>query len=76
MNNSVLKRVILLLSIVLFIFSLSACETIKAAITFKWGKRTEYERHLEAKTPKRNIPQLIRRPMDNKQTINVGIIPS
>jgi hypothetical protein len=56
MNNHVLKRVILLLSIVLFIFSLSACETIKAAITFKWGKRTEYERHLEAKTPKKEYP--------------------
>ena len=69
MNKSVLKRVILLLSIVLFIFSLSACETIKAAITFKWGKRTEYERHLEAKTPKRNIPQLIRKPIVNEQTI-------
>ena len=69
MNNSVLKRVILILGIVLFIFSLSACETIKAAITFKWGKRTEYERHLEAKTPKRNIPQLIRKPIVNEQTI-------
>jgi hypothetical protein len=69
MNKSVLKRVILLLSIVLFIFSLSACETIKAAITFKWGKRTEYERHLEAKTPKRNIPQLIRKPIVNEQII-------
>ena len=69
MNKSVLKRVILLLSIVLFIFSLSACETIRAAITFKWGKRTEYERHLEAKTPKRNIPQLIRKPIVNEQTI-------
>jgi hypothetical protein len=69
MNKSVLKRVILLLSFVLFIFSLSACETIKAAITFKWGKRTEYERHLEAKTPKRNIPQLIRKPIVNEQTI-------
>jgi hypothetical protein len=69
MNNSVLKRVILILGIVLFIFSLSACETIKAAITFKWGKRTEYERHLEAKTPKRNIPQLIRKPIVNEQII-------
>ena len=69
MNKSVLKRVILLLSFVLFIFSLSACETIKAAITFKWGKRTEYERHLEAKTPKRNIPQLIRKPIVNEQII-------
>ena len=57
MNNSILKRVILFLSIVLFIFSLSACETIKAAVSFKWGKRTEYEHHLEAKKPKRNIPQ-------------------
>jgi hypothetical protein len=42
MNNTVLKRVIFLLSIVLFIFSLSACKTIKAAVSFKWGKRTEY----------------------------------
>ncbi len=49
MNNSVLKKVILLLSIVLFIFSLSACETIKAAVSFKWGKRTKCEHHLEAK---------------------------
>lgn len=37
---SVLKRVILLLSTVLFIFSLSECETIQAAVCFKWGKRT------------------------------------
>jgi len=53
MSNSVLKRIILLLSIVLFIFSLSACKTLKAAVSFKWGKRTKSEHHLEAKkTPK------------------------
>jgi hypothetical protein len=56
MNNSVLKKVILLLSIVLFIFSLSACETIKAAVSFKWGKRTEYEHHLEAKKAQKEYP--------------------
>jgi len=49
MNNSVLKKIILLLSIVLFIFSLSACKTLKAAISFKWGKGPECEHHLEAK---------------------------
>ena len=77
MNNSVLKRVILILGIVLFIFSLSACETTKAAISFKWGKRIEYKHYLEAKMPKRNIPQShIRWTMDNEQTINVGITPS
>jgi hypothetical protein len=77
MNNRVLKRVILLLSIVLFIFSLSACETMKAAISFKWGKRTEYEHYLEAKKPKRNIPQShIRSTMDNEQKINVSILSS
>ena len=77
MNNSVLKRVILILGIVLFIFSLSACETMKAAISFKWGKRTEYEHYLEAKKPKRNIPQShIPWTTDNEQTINVGMIPS
>jgi len=77
MNNSVLKRVILILGIVLFMFSLSACETMKAAISFKWGKRTEYEHYLEAKKPKRNIPQShMRCTMDNEQTIHVGITPS
>ena len=77
MNNSVLKRVILLLSIVLFIFSLSACETMKAAVSFKWGKRTECEHHLEAKKDPKGISlNLIYRPMDNEQTINVGLIPS
>jgi hypothetical protein len=77
MNNSVLKRVILILGIVLFIFSLSACETTKAMISFKWGKRTGYEHYLEAKKLKRNIPQSkIRWTMDNEQTINVGNITS
>ena len=77
MNNIVLKRVILILGIVLFIFSLSACETMKAAISFKWGKRTEYERSLEAKKPIRNIPQsYIRSSMDNGQKIDVSIISS
>jgi len=49
MNNRVLKNIIFLLTIVLFILSLSACKTMKAAVSFKWGKRTECERHLEAK---------------------------
>ena len=56
MNNTVLKRVIFLLSIVLFIFSLSACETIKAAVSFKWGKRTKCEHHLEAKKAQKEYP--------------------
>ena len=56
MNNSVLKRVIFLLSIVLFIFSLSACKTIKAAVSFKWGKRTKCEHHLEAKKSQKEYP--------------------
>ena len=77
MNNSILKRVILILGIVLFIFSLSACETMKAAISFKWGKRTDYVRSLEAKRPKRNIPQFyIHSTTDNEQEIDVSITPS
>lgn len=56
MNNSVLKKIILLLSIVLFIFSLSACKTLKAAVSFKWGKKTEYGRHLEAKKTQKEYP--------------------
>ena len=77
MNNSILKTVILILGIVLFIFSLSACETMKAAISFKWGKRTDYVRSLEAKRPKRNIPQsYIHSTMDNEQKIDAGITPS
>ena len=77
MNNSILKTVILILGIVLFIFSLSACETMKAAISFKWGKRTDYVRSLEAKRPKRNIPQFnIHSTMDNEQKIDAGITPS
>ena len=48
MSNSVLKKIIFLLTIVLFIFSLSGCETMKAAVSFKWGKRTEFEHHLVA----------------------------
>lgn len=77
MNSSLLKRVILILGIVLFIFSLSACETMKAAISFKWGKRTEYEHSLEAKKTKRSVPQSHIRPtMDNGQKIDVDIVPS
>ncbi len=31
---------------------------MKAAVSFKWGKRTECKRHLEAKkVQKKNIPQ-------------------
>jgi len=40
MNNNVFKRVIFLLLIVLFTFSLSACKTMKAAVSFKWGQWT------------------------------------
>jgi hypothetical protein len=47
---------LLLLSIVLFIFSLSACETIKAGVSFKWGKRTKCEHHLEAKKAQKEYP--------------------
>ena len=56
MNISVLKNIILLLSIVLFIFSLSACKTLKAAVSFKWGKRTECEYLLEAKKAQKEYP--------------------
>jgi hypothetical protein len=72
MNNRVLKRVILLLSIVFFIFSLNACETMKAAITLKWGKRTEYERHFEAKTPKKEYPSTYTKAHGIEQTKNVA----
>jgi hypothetical protein len=57
MNTWVFKKVIFLLPIVLFIFSLSGCKTIKAAVSFQWGKRIESEHHLEAKKPKENITQ-------------------
>ena len=56
MNNRVLKRVILLLGIVLFIFFLSACKTIKTTVSFKWGKRTESEHYLEAKKALKEYP--------------------
>jgi hypothetical protein len=49
MNNSIIKKIMLILSIVLFIFSLVSCKTLKAAVSFKWGKRTESEHYLEAK---------------------------
>jgi hypothetical protein len=45
----VLKNVIYLLAIVFFVFSLSACKTMKAGVSFKWGKTIECEHHLEAK---------------------------
>jgi hypothetical protein len=38
MNYGVLKRVLFLLAIVLLLFSFSACKTIKAAVSFKWGR--------------------------------------
>jgi hypothetical protein len=56
MNNSFLKRVILLLSTVFFIFSLSACKTMKAAVSFKWGKRIESEHQLEARKALKEYP--------------------
>lgn len=49
MNISFFKKTISLLIIVLFAFLLNACKTIKAAVSFKWGKRTESEYHLAAK---------------------------
>ncbi len=70
MNNRVIKNIIFLLPIVLFIFSLSACKTMKAAVSFKWGKRIECKRHLEAKKVQKKISlNLKRRPMVNEQTI-------
>ena len=57
MNNSVLKKIMLLLSIVLFIISLSACKTLKAAVSFKWGKITESEHHLVAKKSQKEYPK-------------------
>lgn len=49
MDIRVLKNVIFLLDIVFFIFSLSACKTIKAGVSFKWSKIIECKHHLEAK---------------------------
>jgi len=70
MNNRVLKNIIFLLTIVFFIFSLSACKTMKAAVSFNWGKRTECKHHLEAKKDQKEyLLNLIHRPMDNEQTI-------
>ena len=40
MNFSVLKRAMLLLYIVFLLFSFSACKTIKAAVSFRWGHWT------------------------------------
>lgn len=57
MNNSILKRIILLLSIVVFIFSLSACKTIKAAVSFKWGQWAgNMHPHEVAKVQKEDAP--------------------
>ena len=68
MNNRVLKNIIFLLTIVLFILSLSACKTMKAAVSFKWGKRTECERHLEAKKVQIKYPSTSNEEV-NEQTI-------
>jgi hypothetical protein len=56
MNNSVFKKSIFLLVIVLSIFFLSACETMKAAVSFKWGKRTNNKHNLEAKKAQKECP--------------------
>ncbi|MEJ2655914.1 MAG: hypothetical protein P8012_01800 [Desulfobacterales bacterium] len=38
MNGNLLKTVVLISLILLFIFSLSACKTVKGSIGFKWGQ--------------------------------------
>lgn len=38
MKLSVLKRAMLLLCVVFLLFSLSACKTIQAAVSFQWGQ--------------------------------------
>lgn len=38
MNLRILKRAMLLLCVVFLLFSLSACKTIQAAVSFQWGQ--------------------------------------
>ena len=59
MKNTILKRAIPLLCIVSLIFSFCGCKTIKAAVSFKWGKRTGSEHHLEAKKDQREYPSAL-----------------
>jgi hypothetical protein len=42
--------------IVLSMFFLSACKTIKAAVSFEWGKITESVHQLEAKKAQKEYP--------------------
>lgn len=53
MNGNLLKTVVLISLILLFIFSLSACKTVKGSIGFKWGQGSGNNHFREVKNVQR-----------------------
>ena len=49
MNCSVIKRLMFLLTIFLFLYSLSACKTTGGAVGFEWGQGSGGGHHYEGK---------------------------
>jgi len=56
MNYSVMKRLMFLLTIVLFLFSFSACRTTGGAVGFEWGQGTGNGHHHKVKKAKKGGP--------------------
>lgn len=51
----IFKTAVLIFGILCVVFSLSACERMKAAIGFKWGQIQMSDPYREAKTPRKEI---------------------
>ncbi|MGD9382490.1 MAG: hypothetical protein PVH55_00415, partial [Desulfobacterales bacterium] len=49
MHYSVIKRIMIFLAIVLFVFSVSACRTTGGAVGFEWGEGSGCGHHHEVK---------------------------
>jgi hypothetical protein len=69
MNGKMLKTAALIVGILLTIFSLSACDRLKASIGFKWGQVPMSDHYREVKnTQKESAPAV-----DIEQNISIGI---
>ena len=68
MNGKVLKTAVLIFGILCVVFSLSACDRVKAAIGFKWGQAPMSNHYREVKNSQKEIGPAV----DIEQNIPVG----
>jgi hypothetical protein len=66
----IFKAAVLIIGILCVVFSLSACDRMKAAIGFKWGKIQMSDPYREAKNPRKEIGPAVA--MEQNKSIGTG----